>query len=135
MPLNIKDANLTVSKALSNGAGTVLSAGIDLGLTAKSDFVAQCELLIEAPAHTTTLLPDTETEKYTVEHDSDPAFGTVSNLDVDALTQTGAGGVGAAAATKRVGLPSDVKRYIRLKAIKTGTGNASTISAKLSVMF
>lgn len=135
MPLNIRDALLTVSKALSNGAGTVTSDGIDLGLTSRSDFVARAELLIEAPALTTTLLPDTETMKYSLYHDSDPAFGTETVLDTDALVQTGAGGAGAVAATKRVGIPSDVKAYVRFKAVKTGTGNASTVSGKLSVMF
>lgn len=135
MPRNVRDANLTVSKALSNGAGTVLSTGIDLGLSTRSDFVAGAEFLIEAPAHTTTLLPDAETEKYTIEHDDAADFSTVANLDLDALIQTGAGGAGAVAASKRVGIPSNVKRYVRLKAIKTGTGNASTISAALSVVF
>ena len=98
---NVRDANLTVTKALSNGAGTVLSDGIDLGLSSRSDFVAGAEFLIEGPAHTTALLPDAETQKYTIQHDDDPAFGTVADLDLDALVQTGAGAAGCVAASKR----------------------------------
>lgn len=133
----LRDAasEVSVSKALSNGAGTVYSDGIDLGHGTSGDFLADVEFEIGAPALTTTLLPDTETLKYSIQHDTDPAFGTVATLLPDVLIQTGAGGAGAAAATVRVKLPAHVNRYIRLRAIKTGTGNATTVSATLQGRF
>jgi len=134
-PRSIKDAALQNSRALPNGAATVYSTGIDLGLTSRSDFVAGCELLIEAPAIVVGNLADAATMKWSIEHDTDPAFGTTTPLETDALTQTGAGGAGAAAASARVGLPSDVKRYVRLKGVKSGAGDASATSATLSLVF
>jgi hypothetical protein len=74
--------------------------------------------------------------KYSLQCDTDPAFGTVSTYLADVLVQTGAAGAGAAAATKRIALPSDAnQRYWRLRAINSAAGNASTKSAALSVLF
>jgi hypothetical protein len=132
----LKDELLTVSKALSNGAGSVETDGIDLGHgTNESVTLSDFELEIVAPALTTTLLPNSETMKYIIEHDDDPAFGTVATVIDNALVQTGADGAGAAAATGRARLPSTCKRYIRMKVTKTGTGNASTVSGILRLVF
>ena len=46
----LRDLELQVTKSLPNGAGTEYSDSIDLGDTTTSVFVADCELLIEAPA-------------------------------------------------------------------------------------
>jgi hypothetical protein len=131
-----KDAQLTKTKALPNGAATTNSDPIDLGATSRSDFVADHEVLISAPALTTTELADTQTIKYTLEHDSDSAFGGAATVPgfADVITQTGAGGAGAAAATHRGKLPTNVKRFIRLKQVKTGASNASTSSGKVEVL-
>jgi hypothetical protein len=80
-------------------------------------------------------LPNSETVKYTVQHDDDSAFGTVADLYPDVLTQTGAGGAGAAAASKRYAIPVDCKRYIRVKAVNSGAGNASAKSLTHELLF
>lgn len=131
----VKDKSLSVAKALPNGAATIATDGIDLGLSSKADNHLPLELLIEAPALATAELPDTKTMKYEVYHDSDSAFGTETSLYGVVLTQTGAGGGGAAAATKRVALPSDVKRHLRVKAVNDGAGNASGKSVTASLVF
>lgn len=133
----VRDKSLTVSKALSNGAGAVYTDGIDLGHgTHPQVMLPNFEIEIDAPALTTTLLPNSETMTYDIQHDDDPAFGTVATLLTAVVVQTGAGGVGAAAieATK-ARLPSSVKRYIRMKVTKTGTGNASTVSGTMRLVF
>lgn len=136
MAYGLLDEELTVSKALSNGAGSVETDGIDLGHGTNSAVVlSDFELEIVAPLLSTTLLPNGETMKYHIEHDDDPAFGTVATVIAEALVQTGAGGAGAAAATARARLPSTCKRYIRMKVTKTGTGNASTVSGILRLVF
>ena len=121
----VKDSNLILTKALPNGAATVYSAGIDLGHGAKGDFLANVEVKISAPALTTTELPDTKTMTYSIQHDTDSAFGTVADLYPGVIVQTGAGGAGAAAATFTAKLPVDVARHIRVKAVNSGAGDTS----------
>lgn len=133
----LQDADSEVKKtfALSNGAGATQSAGINLGHTTKEDHLAECELLITAPALNTTQLPDTETMTWSVEVDDNASFSSATVLNSAALVQTGAGGAGAAAATARVRLPSNVEQYVRVKATKTGTGDCSGLSGTAQLMF
>ncbi|MGC4004692.1 MAG: hypothetical protein QM811_16860 [Pirellulales bacterium] len=79
------------------------------------------------------VLADAATMKWSIQHDDDPAFGTVADLFADVLVQTGAGGAGAAAATKRIPLPTNVKKNIRLKGVKSGSGDASGSTATLEL--
>jgi hypothetical protein len=128
----VKDAELRRTHALPNGAATTQSAtGIDLGLSSRSDFLAEGEVLVTAPTLTTGELGDTQTITYSLEHDDAVGFGTVATIPGFAVVavQTGAGGAGAAGAIIRVRLPSSVKRYVRLKTVKAGASNASTKSA------
>lgn len=130
----IRDALLTATKALPNGAATIYTDGIDLGHGAKGDHLATCELYIEAPALVVGDLANGETVKYSIQHDTDSAFGSATSVEDDVLTQTGAGGAGAVAATKRFRLPVDVKRYVRVKAVNSGAGDASDKSVTVSLL-
>lgn len=133
MPRDLIDAQLQVTKALPNGAGTATSSGIDLGITSNSDFQAGVELLIEGPALTTGELPDSETMTYAVYHDSASDFSGEALLADSVLVQTGAGGAGASAANGRLALPTNVSRYIRVKAVNSGAGDASGKSLTASL--
>jgi len=128
MGYQVKDALLKATKALPNGAATVYSSGLDLGHGSRGDFLAAAEFKVSAPALTTGQLPDTKTMTYSVQHDDDPAFGTAADLYPGVIVQTGAGGAGAAAATFTARLPLDVKRYVRVKAVNSGAGDASGAS-------
>ena len=130
-----KDNLLTRSHALPNGAATTQSAsGIDLGTGDRSAFLADGELLINAPALATGLLPDGQTITYSLEFDDDSAFGSISET-VTLFVQTGAGGAGAAAVERRYKPASTQAQHVRLKTVKTGAANASTASATLSVVY
>jgi hypothetical protein len=129
-----QDALLSKSWALSNGAGATSSAGFRIDNSSRGDFTADHEFQLNAPALTTTLLPDSQTMTFSVEHDDDPAFGTAAVLYPNVLQQVGAGGAGAAAASAKFRLPANVKRHVRVKATKTGTGNASTVSATVKML-
>lgn len=133
--LNMGDALLKVTKALPIGASSITTDGIDLGVSSRGDFVATCELLITAPALAVGQLADASTMKYTIEHDTDAAFGTVATLQADVIVQTGAGGVGAAGVTKRVRLPVDVNRYVRMKVTNSAAANASAASVTAELKF
>lgn len=137
MSFAVKDAQLIQTKALSNGAGSTVTDGWDLGHNAAllGRNLADFELLIEAPALTTTELPDTETYKYSIETDDNAAFGSAKVLHTDVMQQLGAGGAGAAAKSERVRLPSNCERYVRVRGTKTGTGNPSAKVFTVSLMF
>lgn len=122
---NLKDLQLDKTTALPASAASAQSSGIDLMNSANGDFVADLEVTVDAPALTTTELPDGKTMTYVIQHDTDVAFGTVADL-VTIGTQTGAGGVGAAAATYRAHLPTNVKRYIRAKATLVAAAGSPT---------
>lgn len=130
----LKDALLRSTHALPNGAATTNGAGIDLANSTRGEFVAECEAVITAPALTTGELGDGQTIAYHLYHDTAVGFGS-ETLIATLGTQTGAGGAGAAAAEYRIKLPSTVKRYLRLKTVKTGASNASTKSAILELAF
>lgn len=130
----LQDKLLKSSTALPNGAGSSTSAAIDLQSTATGDFVAECELLITAPALGVTPLPDAKTMKYDVlaSDNSDLSSATVLGT---ALTQTGASGAGATGATGRFRLPSNVKRYVGVRATGSTTGDASASSFTTALAF
>jgi hypothetical protein len=134
----VKDAQLSVEIALPTGASSVYTAGIDLGVSDRAQFDGgrRVELLIEGPLLVVGKLANASTMTYEVQHDTDSAFGTAESLyGGPNLTQTGAGGVGAAAASKRVALPTDVKRYVRLKCTNSDALDASAVKGKLSLVF
>lgn len=130
-----EDAQLTNTRALPSGASTVNSAGIDLDVTVNSNFAANCEMEVVAPAVNATELPDTQTLTYVLQHDTDPAFGSATSLTASLIVQTGAGGAGAVSQTVRFQLPSNVKRYVRLRVTKSGTGDASGKTATMKLLF
>jgi hypothetical protein len=132
---NFTDALLKVSRALPASTSAVLSDGIDLEQHATGDFLAEVEFNLSAPALSTSQLPDTKVMVYSIEHDTDAAFGTVTTL-LTGPTQTGAGGAGAAAQEYIFRLPTTAKRHVRLKITPSasGTGDASGVSATLQVV-
>lgn len=129
----LRDAALQVTKALPADASTIYTDGIDLEHDATGVHVADCELLIEAPALVVADLADGATMTYDVEHSDDNA--TFTDLANGVLVQTGAGGAGAAEAEARMRLPSTVKRYIRVVATNSGTGDASDKSLTAGLVF
>jgi len=126
---NRRDANLEETKALPADAGAGNATSIDafdLG-SAHEAFLAPCELELEAPALGTTPLPDGTEIHYDVEDSADDSSYAVIAADV--IVQTGAGGAGAAAATERFRLPSNVRRYVRVTAEgDDGTGTLGDCS-------
>lgn len=128
-----RDATLSRTVALPNGANTTTSGSIDLDITTRSDFVADAELRISSPALNGTELPNGETITYQVFHDTQSNFATETLL-ANVGTVTGSGGTGAAAQEFRVRPPTNAKRYVRLKCVKTGTGNASAKSATIDLL-
>lgn len=130
---HMTDEQLRQTKALPNGAANITTDAIDLETSARGDFVVTADLLIEAPVLTTAELPNTETMTYDVVMSDNADLSSPTTLYAGVLVQTGTGGAGAAAAEQRVGLPTDVKRYIGVKATNSGSGNASSKSVIASL--
>lgn len=135
----LTDAVLKQVIAMPTGASAVTTPGIDLGQTTNGDLAAEFELLVTAPALTTGMLGDAATVKYDI-----VTGATVNGSNViqsptvvaaTVLTQTGAGGAGAATATVRFKLPSDCQRYVGVKATKSAAGDASSVSATAQLVF
>jgi hypothetical protein len=135
----LADGQLKQTIAMPTGASSVTTAGIDLGNTVNADNIAEYELLITAPALTTAMLADTATVKYDIvtgaSVDGSGVIQSPTTIAMTVLTQTGAGGAGAATATKRFQLPTDAQRYVGVKATKSATGDASSVSAALQLVF
>lgn len=137
MGYELKDASLKLTLALPAGATTVYATpGIDTGKTTTQGVqTADVEFLLTAPALTTGQLGDGATMKYSILMDTEnPVDASSTVLFADILTQTGAGGAGAAAATKRFKLPSDALRIIGFKAVNSAASDASGASATLEVV-
>lgn len=128
MGLKVKDVLLKTTKALANGAAAVTSDPIDLANSSRGDFSANVEFKISAPAMNATEMPDAKTMKYDIITSDAENMGTPTTLVTAAITQTGAGGVGCAAAEYTFRLPLTVKRYVAIKATGSASGNATTAS-------
>lgn len=135
--MRIADANLKETKALGTSDATVTTTGFDLGaIAARGAFLADCELEIQAPILTTTELPNSDTNTYSVETDDNSGFSSAKIIADKVILQTGAGGTGAAAVTERFRLPSNCERYVRVKSVLAGTtGDCSGKSMIVSLLF
>ncbi len=131
----LKDAQLIATKALPAGASSVYTDGFDLGHGTKGDHLANVELKISAPLLAVGELANASTMKYSVQMDDDVAFGSPTVIYPDVIVQTGAGGVGAAAATIQVRLPVDVERYIRVRATNSASDSAAAKSMTAELLF
>ena len=135
MPRGVRDALKRVTKALPNGAAAVTTDAIDLEKGANGDHVAGCELLIEAPALTVGELANAATVKYDVVTSDNADLSAPTVVAKEVLTQTGADGAGAAASSVRFAFPTNVKRYVGVKATNSGAGNQSGKSVVASLVF
>jgi|GEM_PF-945802 len=129
------DGNLAVSRALPSGASAVTSTAIDTGEGTNGTFVTPCEFLLEAPAVTTAMLGDAATIIYDIVTSASSDLSGPTTVAKQILTQTGAGGAGAAAASQRFRLPTNCLRYVGIKATKSAAGDASTVSFTVSLKF
>jgi hypothetical protein len=140
MPYNVRDSLMKATIALPATATTVHSSTIDLGAPTAgaapaTDFVAECELLVSAPALNTTQLPSAATVTYIVEQSADGST-SFTTLAPSLIVQTGSASSGAAAATAWYRLPTNVQRYIRVSATSASTpGDCSAASVSLEVLF
>lgn len=131
----VKDALKKVTKALPNGAAAVTSDSIDTENTTRGEQLANFEFLLSAPALTTSQQPDSKTLIYDILGSANSDLSAPSVTVTAVLTQTGAGGAGAAAATKRFRPASNGPRYWGFKATGSASGNSSTASATMEMLF
>jgi hypothetical protein len=137
---SLKDAALKFSRALPASTSAVTSSGagiIDTEVTTAQGTCPIKELLLTYPALTTGQLPDTKVMVYKLIQSANADLSSPSDVYGTAIiTQTGAGGAGAAGGTKRIKPPSDSLRYLGLVITPSGsgTGDASGATATLEVL-
>jgi len=127
---NRRDADLEAAIALPASAATVNSASIDLG--AGDVHVSGAEIDIVAPVLATGELGDADTMIYDLQTSADDV--TFTDLYSAVITQTGAGGAGAAAADVRVGIHSECKRYVRVQVTNSASGDASGVNGEIRLL-
>lgn len=119
----IRDALLVVTRTLPAAAANNNSTSIDLGDVTPVLHGQNHELSLEMPA--IAALANATTMIVTVQDSADDSsFAAVPG--VATLVLTGAGGVGAAAITRVVRLPSTVRRYIRVNIAALADSGANT---------
>lgn len=129
---NIIDANLNETDvALPEADSTSYSTAIDLGSDAYKG--ENMELEVTVPDLTVTHLPNDDTLTVNLVAGS---TSTPTTVVQSIVTYTGAGGAGATGSTKRVRLPSNVGRYIRVQFVAAGgTGDMSAVDAVVGLRF
>lgn len=135
MSYGVKDANVKKTKALPNGAAAATSDAIDLGHTNAGRLLADVEFLVSAPALGATPMPDGKTMIYAVVVSANSDLSSPTVLYDRLIVQTGAGGAGAAAATARFRLPTNVARYLGVRATGSASGDASGSTFTVEAMF
>lgn len=135
----ILDGNTIITVTLPSAASTTVNGtSIDLGDALAGVPYPTTEivnLVVLAPALSTTILPDTRTMSYVIADSADnSSFTAIGTLATQ--VQTGAGGAGASAATYTFKLPPGTRRYIRLQ-ITSGasTTDASSKSATFELAY
>ena len=130
---NVRDSQLTISLAGPAAASTTVTSAVnnfDSGeTTALAVQPGLMEFLLTAPALNATILPNAATMTYQIVAADDAALSV--NLTVllpGAIVQTGAGGVGAALATRRWRMPTVCQRYIGFQ-ITSSVGTTTAVAA------
>ena len=131
----MKDKGLQVTKTLPNGAAAVTTTAIDLGHNTTGQFLAQCELLIESPLLDVTDLANAATLKFDIVSSANADLSSPTIVAQAVMTQTGAGGVGAAAQSVRFRPATDSQRYVGVRATNSGAGDISDKSVTVSLVF
>jgi len=133
----LADALLTVTHALPDGAAaTTSAAGIDLGLRADAQMLADFQINIVAPDLNVTELPNAKTLVYALMGSASSNMGTPTLIADNLIVQTGAGGIGDLGSEIDYKLPDDFAfQYIGLRTTGDAAGDATTADATISLKF
>jgi len=127
----LKDANLIKTLALPAAGASAATEALDLlqGPSQEAHF----EVEMSFPALPS--LADTKSATATLEDSADGiTFAAIAALQP--LKLTGAGGAGAALATRKVRLPSDARQYLRANvAVDAAGGNNTAQKFTLALVF
>lgn len=126
------DANLYKTKALPAANADNATATIDFGQTILGPLADEIEVLVEIEG--TPSLVDTKLITLTLKDSADNnTFAAIPG--VATLVQTGAGGVGAAANSRRYKLPPGTRRYFQVASnVENGGGNNTAKSYSVKVL-
>jgi hypothetical protein len=129
---NLKDSNFVVTKALPAANATATSDDLDLqAIATGSSFPENVELEISVPA---TANHTAGTLTFTVQNGSSAAPTTaLLNTSFTVASST----AGGSATVKRIGIPSDVARYLNVKAVNSTStdGDSTGVSFTVQLLF
>lgn len=130
---NLRDADLTVTKALPAAAATNYTDSIDLGQDKVQSLEAiEFELVIPA----TPALVDTKLITFAVQDSADDSTFAAVDPAISTTVVGVATSQGGTAKTVRFRLPSTARRYVRIsQTVETGGGSNIAVSTTFSVLF
>ena len=130
---NLRDLSFEVSKALPAAAATAYTTALDLGQTAIQS-LESVEFEISIPA--TPALVDAKTITISVQDSADnSSFAAVDPAITTVITGVATSQGGPAKAV-RFRLPSQTRRYVRLKTdVLTAGGDNTAVSVTLAALF
>jgi hypothetical protein len=131
------DSQMRATRALPASISAVVSSAMDTGARTSMGLEPPVEFLLTAPALSTAQLPDTKIMSYDIIGSANADLSSSTTVAPGVLVQTGAGGAGAAGATKRIRAASDWPRFLgfQINPSASGTGDASATTATLDAAF
>jgi hypothetical protein len=130
MPRSLIDAKLITTKVLPAAAANNAHDGIDLGTITLGDVILEAKIDVEALPS----LVDAKNATFTLQ-DSADGVNFLAIPALSSLTLTGAGGAGAAKATRYVYLPRTTRRYVRLyQAVDAAGGDSTAKKSTLTLL-
>jgi hypothetical protein len=132
MNRQIQDAALTKTTALPAQNTNVNGASIDLEVLNGSQLPEGLQMEVSIPA--TPSLADGQTITATFQDSADnSSFAAIVGLST--LVKTGAGGAGAAAASRKVPIPNATRRYVRVNyACSATAGDNTAVSGTFKIL-
>ena len=136
MPLErrLQDASLTQPFALPSSTSPTNAAGLNLPVSPRSDFAAEVDFLVTAPALNATQLPNAATMTYSVQTDTTAAFASPTTVIEVLGVQIGVSSAGAAGSSMRFRLQSGTQPFVRAVATGSGNGDCSGQSATFQIL-
>jgi hypothetical protein len=124
----VQNSCLERTVTLHSRAGSIYSGGFDLAKFCYADDPSTLQFIVFAPA---VPLKEGRTIAYTIEHDTDPNFGSAVPLAENFIVQTAE----SKTVHELVRIPADAKRYARLRIDSDHTGTLDHAAATIRLFF
>jgi hypothetical protein len=131
---NLEDSSVNVSATLPTGTASANTGSIRLASSSGVN-LTNVDYSAELPAQLTAGLPDGVKLTVDIKYSANADLSSPATLYPGFIVQTGAGGAGAAATSKKFRIPSDISGYLFASVTGSASTNAATGSLALKAKF